>query len=62
MAVWLRIIDLHVKYYKEFSLQRIGGPIGPVVKIDKITLAQNRGKFCRICDEVNLDEPLKPFV
>lgn len=62
MAVWLRILDLPVKYYKEFALQGIGGLIGPVVKIDKVTLAQNRGKLCRICVEVNLDEPLKPVM
>lgn len=62
MAVWLRIIDLLVKYYKEFALQRIGSLIGPVVKIDKVTLAQTRGKFCRLCVEVDLDKPLKPFV
>lgn len=62
MAVWIRILDLPVKYYKEYALQKIGGIIGPVVKIDKVTLAQNRGKFCRLCVEVNLDERLKPFV
>jgi hypothetical protein len=32
------------------------------VKIDKVTLAQTRGKFCRLCVEVDLDKPLKPFV
>lgn len=32
MAVWIRILDLPVKYYKEFALQKIGGIIGPVIK------------------------------
>lgn len=62
MAVWVRILDLPVKYYKEFALKRIGGLIGSVVKIDKVTLAQTRGKFCRLCVEINLNEPLKPFI
>ena len=36
--------------------------MGTVVKVDKVTLGQTRGKFCRLCVEVNLDEPLKPFL
>lgn len=43
-------------------MKKIGSLIGPVIKVDKVTLAQARGKFCRICVEVNLDEPLRPFV
>lgn len=39
-----------------------GGLLGPAVKIDKVTLGQTRGKFCRLCVEINLDEPLKPFI
>lgn len=62
MAVWIRILDLPVKYYKDYALYKIGGIIGPVVKVDKVTLGQTRGKFCRICVEINLDEPLKPFI
>lgn len=62
MAVWVRILGLPVKYFKEFTMQKIGGLIGRVVKVDRVTLSQARGKFCRICVEVNLDEPLKPFV
>lgn len=62
MAVWVRILDLPVKYYKEFTLKQIGGLIGPVVRIDKVTLAQTRGKFCRLCVEINLNEPLKPLI
>lgn len=33
-----------------------------MVKIDKVTLAQTRGKFYRLCVEINLNEPLKPFI
>lgn len=62
MAVWIRILDLPVKYYKDFALKSIGGLIGPVVKIDKVTLGQTRGKFCRLCVEINLNEPLKPLI
>lgn len=62
MAVWVRILELPVKYYKDLALYRIGGLLGTVVKVDKVTLGQTRGKFCRLCVEINLDEPLKPFL
>ncbi|XP_062007348.1 uncharacterized protein LOC133724601 [Rosa rugosa] len=62
MAIWVRILGLPLKYFKDFTMRKIGNLIGPVLKIDKVTLAQARGKFCRICVEVNPNEPLKPFV
>ncbi|XP_062021050.1 uncharacterized protein LOC133737531 [Rosa rugosa] len=62
MAVWVRINGLPVKYFKQFTMERIGSMIGKVVKVDQHTLAQARGKFCRVCVEINLAEPLKPFV
>ncbi|XP_024196301.1 uncharacterized protein LOC112199527 [Rosa chinensis] len=62
MAVWARINDIPVKYYEEYTMSKIASMIGPVIKVDKLTLAQARGKFCRVCVEIDLDAPLKPFV
>jgi hypothetical protein len=36
--------------------------LGSVVKVDKLTLAQVRGQFARLCVEVDLNKPLIPFV
>jgi hypothetical protein len=62
MVVWVRINGLPLKYFKQSAMEIIGGMIGRVVKIDQHTLAQARGKFCRVCVEIDLDKPLKPFV
>ncbi|XP_061993911.1 uncharacterized protein LOC133711841 [Rosa rugosa] len=62
MAIWTRINGLPVKYFKQYTMEKVGQMLGKVVKVDQHTLAQARGKFCRICVEVNLNEPLKPFV
>lgn len=62
MAVWVHILDLPVKYYKDFTLKKIGSLIDPVVQTDRVTFAQTRRKFCRLYVEVNLNEPLKPFI
>ncbi|KAL6145133.1 hypothetical protein ACLB2K_055821 [Fragaria x ananassa] len=62
MALWIRIFGLPVKFFKEFTMAKIGKIIGNVVKVDKLTVGQARGKFDRVCVEVDLNKPLKPFV
>ena len=34
--------------------------MGEMLKIDKVTTIQSRGKFARICVELDLDKPLQP--
>ena len=48
MAVWVHILNLLVKYYKDIILNQIGRQLGLVVEIGKVTLGQTRGKFCRL--------------
>lgn len=62
MALWVRIYGLPVKYFKQFIVAKIGKILGDVVKVDQLTIAQARGKFARVCVEVDLNKPLKPFV
>jgi hypothetical protein len=51
-----------VAYSKEFTLKNIGNVLGTVVKIDQLTLTQSRGKFSRLCVEIDLHKPLLPYV
>lgn len=62
MAVWVRFVGLPLRFYEEFPMRKIGHLIGNVVKVDKLTLAQVRGQFARVCVEVDLQKPLVPFV
>ncbi|KAK9904544.1 hypothetical protein M0R45_000626 [Rubus argutus] len=62
MAVWVRILGLPVRFFKDFTLEKIGKMLGNVVKIDQVTMAQARGKFARLCIEIDLQKPLKPFI
>lgn len=62
MAVWVRILGLPVRFFKDFTLEKIGKMIGKVVKIDQVTMAQARGKFARLCVEIDLQKPLKPCI
>ena len=39
-------------------LRKIGEVIGPVLKIDAHTANGARGRFARLCVQVNFDKPL----
>lgn len=62
MSVWVRILGAPVRFFKDKVLKLIGKILGTVIKVDKLTLAQARGKFARICVEIDLQTPLQPFV
>jgi hypothetical protein len=57
-AVWVRISGLPIEYYDAKVLHYIGNRIGQTVKVDKNTLLQERGKYARVCVEVDLNKPL----
>lgn len=62
MAIWVRIVGLPPKFFKEFTMRKIGHSLGSVVKVDKLTLSQTRGQFGRLCVEIDLQKPLLPRV
>jgi hypothetical protein len=57
-AVWVRISGLPIEYYDAKILNYIGNRIGETVKVDRNTLFQERGKYARVCVEVDLNKPL----
>ncbi|MCH81277.1 hypothetical protein A2U01_0002062, partial [Trifolium medium] len=58
VAVWMRISGLPIEYYDSRILHFIGNRVGKTVKVDKNTLTQERGKYARLCVQVNLTKPL----
>lgn len=58
VAVWIRVSGFPIEYYDPKILHDIGNRIGRLVKIDMSTLLQERGKYARICVEVDLSKPL----
>ncbi|XP_061348942.1 uncharacterized protein LOC133294302 [Gastrolobium bilobum] len=63
VAVWIRIPGLPIEVYKPRHLWRIGNFFGRTLKVDRNSLRKNelgdaviteRGKFARICVEVDL--------
>lgn len=58
VAVWISFSGLPIEYYDSQVLEFIGNRIGRTLKVDKNTLAQARGKYARLCVEVDLTKPL----
>lgn len=59
VVVWVKIQRLLIELYNEVFLQRIGMSLGKFLKVDRLTYIHSRGKFARICVELDLEKPLE---
>lgn len=55
---WVRIPCLPIEYYDTNFLMRVGKLIRELMKVDQATGTVSRGKFARICVEVDITKPL----
>ena len=62
VAMWVRLLGLPIEYYELSVLRDIGKVIGPVLRIDTHTASETRGRFVRLCLQVNFDEPIVKLV
>ena len=58
IAVWVRLNELPIEYYNVEALQIIGNAIGKVLRVDTFTASETRGRFARICVQVDVEKPL----
>lgn len=56
--VWIRFPGLNLLYYDESFLMALASTVGTPIRVDKNTLNVERGKFARICVEINLTKPV----
>ncbi|XP_028769454.1 uncharacterized protein LOC114726901 [Neltuma alba] len=62
IAVWIRIPLLPLEFFNVESLRLIGKLIGRTLKVDMITHTSERGRFARICIEIDLKKKLKSAI
>ena len=62
IAVWVRLPELPVEYYHKEALLRIGSGLGPVLRVDVNTVTGTRGRFARICIQLDIKKPLAQTV
>ncbi|KAL0008051.1 hypothetical protein SO802_009553 [Lithocarpus litseifolius] len=58
VAVWVRLPLLPIEYYHPEALKVIGQAIGTVLRIDTHTASEARGRFARLCVQVDINKPL----
>ncbi|XP_019167843.1 PREDICTED: uncharacterized protein LOC109163549 [Ipomoea nil] len=58
VLVWVRIPCLPAEYYNIIFLRKLGNKVGRTLRVDQATSMVSRGKFARICIEVDITKPL----
>ena len=58
VAVWIRLNGLPIKYYNSEALLQIGKSIGNVLRVDIHTANEAKGRFARLCVQIDMDKPL----
>ncbi|XP_052117761.1 uncharacterized protein LOC127747666 [Arachis duranensis] len=58
ITAWIRLPGLPIELYNDKILKKIGDLIGKTCKVDYNTSNLFRGKFARLCVEVDLTKPL----
>ncbi|XP_030948989.1 uncharacterized protein LOC115972900 [Quercus lobata] len=58
IAVWVRLHQLPLELYEAEVLKQIGDAIGKVLHIDAHTALEARGKYVRLCLQVDINKPL----
>ena len=58
IVVWVRLHALPLELYETKVLKQIGEAIGKVLRIDAQTAMEMRGKYARLCIQVDMNKPL----
>lgn len=58
LLVWVRFPSLSIEYFEDEFLMKIGRDIGRPIRIDNTTSLVSKGKFARMCIEVDITKPL----
>ena len=58
IAVWIRLCVLPFELYETEVLKQIGESIGKVLRIDSHTAMEARGKYARLCIQIDINKPL----
>nr|POF05802.1 uncharacterized protein CFP56_44105 [Quercus suber] len=58
VAVWIRLHELPIELYEAEVLREIGESIGKVLRVDTHTATEARGKYARLCIQIDTNKPL----
>ncbi|KAH7848965.1 hypothetical protein Vadar_010951 [Vaccinium darrowii] len=61
-AVWIRFPNFPLEYYYEKNIFRIARRLGRPIRADSTTVETDRGRYARVCVEIDLSKPVKSRV
>lgn len=59
---WIRFPTLPLENFDDQSLLKIGNAVGKAIKVDSNTVGTTKGRYARVCVDLNLNEPLVPNI
>ncbi|CAN1141727.1 hypothetical protein LINPERHAP2_LOCUS12662, partial [Linum perenne] len=58
LLTWVHLLKLPIHFFNQLAVTRIGNYIGRTVRLDLATTEGARGRYARVCVEVDLSKPL----
>ncbi|XVF24392.1 hypothetical protein REPUB_Repub13aG0124000 [Reevesia pubescens] len=62
VAAWVHFPGMPLEFYDGDILKKMGNILGQTLMIDKNTLVASRGRYARMCVEIDLTKPLIPRI
>jgi len=56
---WVKITHLPLELWEEEALRQLLKDVGVFIKVDDITLNRSKGKFARVCLNIDISKPLR---
>ena len=60
--VWARLSGLNMLYFEESVIRTIAAAIGRPVKVDLVTKSMEKGRYAKVCVEIDLAKPMRDEV
>lgn len=58
ILAWVRLPQIPLEYFHERAILTVGNVLGKAVRVDMTTLKTQRGKYARVCVEIDFNKPL----
>ena len=58
ITVWVKLHELPIELYETDALKQIGESLGRVLRIDANTAMEARGKYARLCIQIDVNKSL----
>lgn len=62
VPVWVRLLDLDLKYWGQSTLMKLAGTLGRPIKTDRVTSMKELLSYARILVEMSIEEDFPKFI